>query len=64
MVLRRALPVIPPHVEYSLTPLGVEAARHMESLADWLEENLSRVMQARAEHAQQSAAVTASGKAK
>ncbi|PJN92536.1 hypothetical protein CNY89_28850, partial [Amaricoccus sp. HAR-UPW-R2A-40] len=27
MVARRAFPVVPPHVEYSLTPLGAEAAR-------------------------------------
>lgn len=40
-------PVIPPHVDYSLTPLGQEVAAQVESLADWIEINLHQVMQAR-----------------
>jgi len=40
-------PVVPPHVEYSLTPLGREAASQVESLVDWIEANLYQVMQAR-----------------
>ena len=46
-VLRRALPVVPPHVEYSLTPLGREVADQIAGLADWIEVNLFRVMEAR-----------------
>ena len=42
-VQRKAYPVMPPHVEYSLTPLGTEVARQVEALADWIEENLPRV---------------------
>jgi DNA-binding HxlR family transcriptional regulator len=48
-VLRRAYPVVPPHVEYSLTPLGEEVADKVRVLADWVEENLSRVLQAQTE---------------
>ena len=48
LIDRRAFPVIPPHVEYSLTPLGVEAAERVAALADWVEVNLPRVMEARA----------------
>lgn len=42
-VLRRAYPVVPPHVEYSLTPLGEEAAEKVRQLADWIEINLPRI---------------------
>lgn len=43
LVERRAFKVVPPHVEYELTPLGVEAAGHVAALADWIEENLGRM---------------------
>jgi len=43
-VLRTALPVIPPHVEYSLTPLGREVAERLEVLVDWIEDNLPRII--------------------
>lgn len=46
-VMRRAYPVVPPRVEYSLTPLGEEVARQVEGLADWIEENLPRIMKVR-----------------
>lgn len=48
-VERRSLPVVPPHVEYTLTPLGVEVAAQVAQLAEWIEVNLSRVMAARSE---------------
>ena len=43
MVLRTAHEVVPPHVDYELTPLGQEAARHLIPLIGWIEENLSRI---------------------
>jgi DNA-binding HxlR family transcriptional regulator len=43
MVLRKAYPVVPPHVEYSLTPLGREAAEKVVALADWVEISLPRI---------------------
>ncbi|WP_051293956.1 winged helix-turn-helix transcriptional regulator [Pseudoduganella violaceinigra] len=43
-VLRTALPEIPPHVEYSLTPLGREVAERLEVLVDWIEDNLPRIL--------------------
>ena len=46
-VLRTALPVVPPHVEYTLTPLGREVASRVAGLADWIEGNLPRIQQAR-----------------
>ena len=48
MLLRHALPVVPPHVEYELSPLGVEAAERVRALADWVEESLPRLPQGRA----------------
>ena len=43
LVARREFPVVPPHVEYSLTPMGVEVAEHVRGLADWIELNLHRI---------------------
>ncbi|MDQ2082383.1 helix-turn-helix domain-containing protein [Xanthobacteraceae bacterium Astr-EGSB] len=47
LVERKSYPVVPPHVEYSLTPLGREAAARVEALADWIEDNLPKILQAR-----------------
>jgi DNA-binding HxlR family transcriptional regulator len=46
-VLREVYPVIPPRVDYSLTPLGEEVADQVEGLTDWIEENLPRILEAR-----------------
>ena len=46
-VLRVSYPVVPPFVEYSLTPMGEEVAAHVAALADWIELNLPRVLEAR-----------------
>jgi DNA-binding HxlR family transcriptional regulator len=37
-------PVVPPHVEYSLTPLGEQIGIQVESLTDWIEVNLPKIM--------------------
>ncbi len=46
-VLRVAKPVVPPHVEYSLTPMGTELSTRVEELANWIEFNLPHILQAR-----------------
>jgi DNA-binding HxlR family transcriptional regulator len=46
-VQRRAYPVVPPHVEYSLTPLGRDVGQRVQGLADWIEGNLGAILQAR-----------------
>ena len=46
-VKRVSLPVVPPHVEYTLTSMGEEVSHKVESLADWIEENTSRIMKVR-----------------
>ncbi len=48
-VLRFAHQVVPPYVEYSLTPLGREASDQIAALADWIELNVWRVMDSRRE---------------
>ncbi|VDR30246.1 HTH-type transcriptional activator hxlR [Raoultella terrigena] len=37
---RVSYPVVPPHVEYSLTPLGEQVSEKVAALADWIELNL------------------------
>jgi DNA-binding HxlR family transcriptional regulator len=43
-IQRVAHPVVPPHVDYSLTRLGHEVGRVVESLTDWIEENLPQIL--------------------
>lgn len=42
-VLRKSYPVVPPHVDYTLTPLGQEVALRVRDLADWIELNMPRI---------------------
>lgn len=49
-VLREVYPVIPPRVDYSLTPMGREVAEHIKGLTGWIEDNLSRILTARTQH--------------
>jgi DNA-binding HxlR family transcriptional regulator len=37
LVRRTSLPVVPPHVEYDLTPMGIGVAQHLEALVEWIE---------------------------
>ena len=46
-VLRDAKPVIPPRVDYSLTPMGRDVAEQVHSLARWVEAKVPDVTQAR-----------------
>ncbi|QQM42291.1 winged helix-turn-helix transcriptional regulator [Streptomyces liliifuscus] len=47
MVNRDAKPVVPPHVEYSLTELGHEAAVQIRALALWTNDRMDQVEKAR-----------------
>lgn len=40
LLVRKSYPVVPPHVDYTLTPLGHAAAAHIAGLTDWIEENV------------------------
>ena len=50
-VLRTAHAVVPPHVDYALTPLGQEAAAHLVPLIRWIEGALPRIMASRPKRA-------------
>ncbi|MBI1170556.1 transcriptional regulator [bacterium] len=41
LVQRQSHDVVPPHVDYTLTPLGHELTARVRSLATWIEENLA-----------------------
>ncbi|WP_253328172.1 winged helix-turn-helix transcriptional regulator [Xanthomonas albilineans] len=43
-VQRTAYPVVPPHVEYTLTPLGEEIAVHVHALVDCIERNIGSIL--------------------
>ncbi|RAR82836.1 HxlR family transcriptional regulator [Paracidovorax anthurii] len=45
-VARKAYPVVPPHVEYSLTPLGREVGLRVQALADWIGGHLPEILAA------------------
>lgn len=47
LVRRVAHEVVPPHVDYSLTPLGAEAATRVVALAGWIEANLPALLDSR-----------------
>ncbi|QND75504.1 helix-turn-helix transcriptional regulator [Tardiphaga robiniae] len=47
LVLRQSYPVVPPHVEYSLTEIGQEAAVLVEALAEWVQERIPAVLSSR-----------------
>lgn len=55
LVLRVAHQVVPPHVEYSLTPLGREAAERLEVLVDWIETKFPLILQAQEDYARKAA---------
>lgn len=48
---RVSYPVVPPHVEYSLTQLGEQVSDKVAALADWIELNLPQVLAQRDERA-------------
>jgi DNA-binding HxlR family transcriptional regulator len=37
LLVRRSFPVVPPHVEYTLTTLGKGVAEHVAALVGWIE---------------------------
>lgn len=47
-VLRTAHPVVPPHVDYELTPLGMQAAERLVPLVSWIENALPDILAGKA----------------
>lgn len=52
LVLRKAYPVVPPHVEYSLTHLGVDIAHKVADLGSWIEANIATILAEQEKHDQ------------
>ena len=50
LVARKVYPVVPPMVEYSLTPLGQTLSQVMESLCAWATSNFQDVEVARSQY--------------
>jgi DNA-binding HxlR family transcriptional regulator len=46
IVARKVYPVVPPHVEYRLTPLGKTLLRPLSAICRWAEEHLSEIAEA------------------
>jgi DNA-binding HxlR family transcriptional regulator len=46
-ILRYDYQEVPPRVEYSLTPLGRDAAEHVELIGKWVAANTPHVLAAR-----------------
>jgi DNA-binding HxlR family transcriptional regulator len=50
LVLRTSRPVVPPHVEYRLTPMGAGVAEHVASLIRWIEHHVRELAAAQRSH--------------
>jgi DNA-binding HxlR family transcriptional regulator len=48
LVARHVFPVVPPRVEYSLTPLGRSLVEPLDAICRWAERHLPEMLQARA----------------
>ncbi len=51
LVARKVYPVVPPMVEYSLTPLGKSLTEPLEAICLWAEKHLPELQAARARKA-------------
>lgn len=51
LLIRTAHPVVPPHVDYELSPLGRALAPRLIALVDWIELNIGLLTGAQAEAA-------------
>jgi len=50
LVLRTVYPVVPPKVEYALTPLGETLIEPLAAISDWAERHMDDIVQARRRH--------------
>jgi DNA-binding HxlR family transcriptional regulator len=47
LIVRTSRPVVPPHVDYRLTPLGEGVAEHVDGLIRWIETHVRDFVRAR-----------------
>jgi DNA-binding HxlR family transcriptional regulator len=50
LVLRRQSPSVPPRVDYTLTPGGMEVALRVDSLIGWLQDHVHELVAAQEQH--------------
>ncbi|MBB5856048.1 winged helix-turn-helix transcriptional regulator [Amycolatopsis umgeniensis] len=50
LVSRTVYPVVPPRVEYALTPMGITLHKTIQSLVSWTEDHQSQIAVARAQY--------------
>jgi DNA-binding HxlR family transcriptional regulator len=55
LISRHSFPVVPPHVEYALTPMGRGVAEHIDQLVDWINANAGEMVAAQRSHDAQTA---------
>ncbi len=56
IIQRVVYPIVPPKVEYSLTPLGEDLTKTLSALCTWVELHLPQILAAQARNAQQNIA--------
>jgi DNA-binding HxlR family transcriptional regulator len=59
LVERTVHPVVPPHVEYRLTPLGRSLRQPLDAICAWAEAHLAQMLAARARSDRRRAVATA-----
>jgi DNA-binding HxlR family transcriptional regulator len=50
LLLRTSRPVVPPYVDYRLTPMGEGVAQHIEALVRWIESHVRDLVGAQRAH--------------
>jgi len=50
LVIRRQFATVPPRVDYTLTPGGMEVAQRVESLIGWLQDHVHELVAAQQQH--------------
>ncbi len=50
LVVRTIYPEVPPRVEYEITSLGLSLVPHIDSLAQWANENMKIIKESRAKN--------------
>jgi DNA-binding HxlR family transcriptional regulator len=63
LVRRTVYPIVPPRVDYALTPLGETLTEPLEALYRWTEKHLKEIQQARRESQKTRPGVEADGSA-
>jgi DNA-binding HxlR family transcriptional regulator len=50
LLQRTSRPVVPPYVDYRLTPMGAGVAEHVEALVRWIESHVRDLVSAQRKH--------------